>query len=128
MQMGPALLPTPLLPARGPPKRDLAANVPRLVRTTPEGLGDRWRMHRCSRRHPVPSGFGSDPKIFPVPFGFRDRTFLLAGSLKRFCNYQGFEAEVLAIPSIPNRIVRPIVTLRSRSDHRSSQRPVETFL
>lgn len=74
------------------------------------------------------TGFGSDPKIFPVPFGFRDRTFLLAGSLKRFCNYQGFEAEVLAIPSIPNRIVRPIVTLRSRSDHRSSQRPVETFL
>ncbi len=76
MQMGPALLPTPLSPARGLPKKDLAADVPLPVRTIPEGPDDRWRCHRCSRRHPVPSSSGSDPKTFPFPFRFRDRAAL----------------------------------------------------
>ncbi len=77
MQMGPALLPTPLSPARGLPKKDLAADVALPVRAKPEDLDDRWRCHRCSRRHPVPSSSSSDPKIFPFPFRFRDRPALV---------------------------------------------------
>jgi len=76
MQMGPALLPTPLSPARGFPKKDLAVDVPLPVRTIPEGLDDRWLLHRCSRRHPAPSSSGSDPKIIPFSFWFRDRPTL----------------------------------------------------
>ncbi len=75
-QMGPAFLPTPLLPARGLPEKDLAADVPRLVRTISEDVGVHWRYHRCSRRHPVPSSSSSDPKIFAFPFRFRDRPIL----------------------------------------------------
>lgn len=122
MQMGPALLPTPLSPARGLPKKDLAVDVPLPVRTIPEGLDDRWLLHRCSRRHPAPSSSGSDPKIIPFSFWFRDRP-TLGG---QFSNGAAF-AEASAIPSIPDRIDRPIVTLRSRSDHRFSQRRAETL-
>jgi len=77
MQMGPALLPTPLSPARGLPKKDLAADVPFSVRAISEDLGDRRRFHRCSRRHPVPSSSKSDPKIIAFTFWFRDRSTLV---------------------------------------------------
>ncbi len=121
-QMGPASLPTPLLPARGLPKKDLATGVSRPVSTGSEDPGIRWRRHRCSRRHPVPSGSGTNPKIAAFAFRFRDRS-ILGGQVFQMTAL----AEAPAIVSLPDRTDRPVLALRSRSYQWSSLLRAETL-
>src|SRR5689334_10463786 len=57
MQMGPTRRSTPLSPARGPSEEGAWRPVSLPLVANPK-IAFRWRCHRRSHRHPVPSGGG----------------------------------------------------------------------
>ena len=118
MQMGPALLPTPLSPARGLHKKDLATGVSPFPGQAPD---------------PV-----SAPALAPASgsfrFCFQSEDCLLSLPVPRpfIPCWPGSSsgsalAEAPAFPSLPGRSVRPVSAILSRSDHWTAQRLVETF-